>query len=50
MTTLAPTLQGFFTNRLMGQRQVSGHTIASYRDTFRLLFPIWNNHPCLWAT
>ena len=38
MTALAPTLQGFFTARLMGQRQVSGHTIASYRDTFRLLF------------
>lgn len=38
MSALAPTLQGFFINRLMGQRQVSGHTIASYRDTFRLLF------------
>ena len=38
MSALAPTLQGFFTNRLMGQRQVSGHTITSYRDTFRLLF------------
>ena len=38
MTALAPTLQAFFTDRLMGQRQVSGHTIASYRDTFRLLF------------
>jgi site-specific recombinase XerD len=30
-------LQGFFTQRLMKQRQVSPHTISSYRDTFRLL-------------
>src|SRR5260370_19822588 len=33
-----PTLlQSFFTVRLMTQRKVSPHTIASYRDTFRLL-------------
>ena len=37
MTTLAPVLQSFFTGRLIGQRQASPHTIASYRDTFRLL-------------
>jgi len=30
-------LQGFFTERLLRQRQASPHTIASYRDTFRLL-------------
>jgi site-specific recombinase XerD len=30
-------LSAFFTERLMQQRQVSPHTIASYRDTFRLL-------------
>jgi integrase/recombinase XerD len=30
-------LQSFFTIRLMTQRKVSHHTIASYRDTFRLL-------------
>src|ERR1700683_4745009 len=30
-------LQSFFTTRLMTQRKVSHHTIASYRDTFRLL-------------
>lgn len=30
-------LEHFFTQRLMAQRQVSPHTIASYRDTFRLL-------------
>jgi integrase/recombinase XerD len=38
MTTLAPTLQSFFTDRLMSQRGASPHTIAAYRDTFRLLF------------
>jgi site-specific recombinase XerD len=39
MTTPSfPTLlQGFFTNRLMQQRQASPHTIGSYRDSFRLL-------------
>ena len=30
-------LTAFFTDRLMQQRQASPHTIASYRDTFRLL-------------
>jgi site-specific recombinase XerD len=34
---LAALLQSFFTTRLMTQRKVSPHTIASYRDTFRLL-------------
>jgi integrase/recombinase XerD len=37
MTPLPALLQGFFTDRLMRQRQASGHTIAAYRDTFRLL-------------
>ena len=37
MTALAPTLQKFFTDRLVLQRRVSPHTIAAYRDTFRLL-------------
>jgi len=31
-------LEGFFTQRLRQQKQASTHTIASYRDTFRLLF------------
>jgi integrase/recombinase XerD len=31
-------LQTFFTERLMHQRRASAHTVASYRDTFRLLF------------
>lgn len=30
-------LESFFMERLMRQRQASPHTIASYRDTFRLL-------------
>jgi site-specific recombinase XerD len=33
----ATLLEGFFTRRLITQRQASPHTIASYRDTFRLL-------------
>lgn len=37
MTALAPVLQGFFTQRLIAQLQASGHTVAAYRDTFRLL-------------
>jgi len=43
MTALVATdnfpalLQGFFTRRLMQQQRASPHTIASYRDTFRLL-------------
>jgi integrase/recombinase XerD len=37
MSSLAPTLQAFFTDRLLCQREVSPNTIASYRDTFRLL-------------
>ena len=37
MSALAPTMQAFFTERLIGQRQASRHTIAAYRDTLRLL-------------
>lgn len=37
MSALAPTLQTFFTERLIGQRQASPHTLAAYRDTMRLL-------------
>lgn len=37
MTALAPTLEAFFTGRLIGEKGVSPHTIAAYRDTFRLL-------------
>jgi site-specific recombinase XerD len=37
LSALAPLLEGFFTERLLRQRRVSPHTVAAYRDTFRLL-------------
>jgi site-specific recombinase XerD len=37
MTALAPVLEAFFTRRLINEKGVSPHTIAAYRDTFRLL-------------
>jgi site-specific recombinase XerD len=37
MTALAPVLEAFFTCRLINEKGVSPHTIAAYRDTFRLL-------------
>jgi site-specific recombinase XerD len=37
MSALAPTLEAWFTDRLIRQRQASPHTIAAYRDTMRLL-------------
>jgi len=37
VSDLAPLLQGFFTDKLMRQRQASPHTVAAYRDTFTLL-------------
>ena len=35
--SFAALLQAYFTDRLLGQRNASPHTIASHRDTFRLL-------------
>src|SRR5579859_6824058 len=37
MTLLAPTLQAWFTDRLITQKNASPRTIAAYRDTLRLL-------------
>lgn len=37
MSALAPTLEAFFTDRLVRQRHASPHTVAAYRDTMRLL-------------
>jgi integrase/recombinase XerD len=37
VTALAPTLQAFFTDRLIRERDASPQTIAAYRDTWRLL-------------
>lgn len=37
MSLVAPTLESFFTDRLAKQRHASPQTIASYRDSLRLL-------------
>ena len=37
MTALAPSLQAYFTDRLIGQRAASPNTIGAYTLTFRLL-------------
>ena len=37
-------LQRFFTERLASQLQASSHTVASYRDTFRLLLAYTSKH------
>jgi integrase/recombinase XerD len=44
MSLLAPTLQAFFTDRLIGQKRASAHTIAAYRDTIRLLLAFAAEH------
>jgi integrase/recombinase XerD len=44
MTALAPTLQAFFTDRLIRQRQASPHTITAYRNTLRLLIVFTAQH------
>jgi integrase/recombinase XerD len=37
MSSVAPALEAFFTDRLGRQREASQHTVSAYRDTFRLL-------------
>jgi integrase/recombinase XerD len=37
MSSLAPTLQAYMTDRLARQRLASPHTVAAYRDAFKLL-------------
>jgi integrase/recombinase XerD len=37
MSPLAPILQGFFTDKLIRQRQAGPNTISAYRDSCRLL-------------
>ena len=50
MSALAPTLQAFFSDRLINEKGASAHTIAVYRDTFRLLLCFAQQHtgkqPC----
>ena len=44
MSALAPTLQAFFSERLINERGASPHTIAAYRDSFRLLLAFAQQH------
>lgn len=37
MSALAPTLEAYFTERLIAQRHASPNTIAAYRDAWRLM-------------
>jgi integrase/recombinase XerD len=37
MSALAPTIEAWFTERLLTQRQASPRTVAAYRDTLRML-------------
>lgn len=37
MSSLAPTLQAFFTERLVRQRRASPQTVAAYRDALKML-------------
>jgi integrase/recombinase XerD len=37
VSALAPTLESWFTDRLLRQRGASAHTVAAYRDTIKLL-------------
>ncbi|MCA1701340.1 MAG: site-specific integrase, partial [Actinobacteria bacterium] len=50
MSALAPTLEAFFSGRLINEKGASPHTIAAYRDTFRLLLGFAQQHtgkqPC----
>ena len=46
MSALAPTLQAFFTDRLIRQRHASPHTIAAYRDTIKLLLGVRRQALC----
>jgi integrase/recombinase XerD len=44
MSALAPVMEGFFTERLIGQLHASPNTVASYRDAFRLLLGFAQRH------
>jgi site-specific recombinase XerD len=44
VSLIAPTLQAFFTTRLITERNCSPETIASYRDTMRLLLAYAHQH------
>jgi site-specific recombinase XerD len=44
MSTLSASLQTFFTTYLLGQRAASAHTVAAYRDTWRMLLLHVHDH------
>lgn len=44
VATLPALIERYFSDRLIRQRQVSANTVASYRDTFRLLFRFAQAH------
>lgn len=44
MSALAPTLQAFFTERLLRQRHASSQTVAAYRDSLKLLIDFAAHH------
>jgi integrase len=44
MTLLAPSMQAWFTDRLINQRDASSRTITAYRDTMRLLLTFASEH------
>ena len=44
MSSLAPNLQAFFTDRLVRQRHASPETVAAYRDALRLLVCFASQH------
>ncbi len=44
MSALAPLLEAFFTERLIGQRHASPHTVGAYRDAFCLLLRFAQQH------
>jgi integrase/recombinase XerD len=44
MTAFAPTIEAFFTERLITQRQASPRTISAYRDTVRMLLIFAKEH------
>jgi integrase/recombinase XerD len=44
VSSLAPTLQAYMTDRLIRQRQASPHTVAAYRDTLKLLLAFAERH------
>ncbi|MFZ2605739.1 MAG: integrase, partial [Candidatus Microthrix parvicella] len=44
MSLIAPTLESFFTDRLVKQQHASPATIGSYRDSLRMLLTYAQEH------